>query len=56
MKEGNRHYSPDHGQLQVIGSQTLWGDTTCCVRLPDSDSVVHIPAANLKPLMDCVMK
>ena len=47
------YYSPDHGQLcQVIESQTLWGDTTCRVWLPGSDSVVRIPATNLKPLDD----
>ena len=46
-------YSPDHGQLcQVIEFQTLWGDTTCRVWLPGSDSVVRISAANLKPLED----
>ncbi|MCL6582544.1 MAG: DEAD/DEAH box helicase [bacterium] len=45
-------YSPDHGQLcQVIEVQTLWGETTCHVWLPGSDSVVRIPAASrLKPL------
>ena len=47
------YYSPDHGQLcQVIETQTLWGETTCRVWLPGSDSVVRIPAANLKPLED----
>lgn len=46
-------YSPDHGQLcKVIETQSLWGDTTCRVWLPGSDSVVRIPAANLKPLED----
>lgn len=46
-------YSPDHEQLcQVIETQTLWGDTTCRVWLPGSDSVVRIPAANLKALED----
>jgi hypothetical protein len=53
MNEGNWYYSPEHGQLcQVIQTQTLWGDTTCRVWLPDSDSVVRIPAANLQPLED----
>ena len=48
-------YSPDHGQLcQVIETQTLWGDTTCRVWLPGSDSVVRIPADNLKSLEDAV--
>ncbi len=49
------YYSPDHGQLcQVIEIQTLWGGTTCRVWLPGSDSVVRLPAANLKPLEDAV--
>lgn len=37
------HYSPDHGQpCKVIETQTLWGETTCRVWLPGSDSVVRI--------------
>jgi len=52
---GNWHYSPDHGQLcKVIETQTLWGDTTCRVWLPGSDSVVRIPADNLQPLEDTI--
>ena len=44
-------WSDDHGQLcQVIETQTLWGETTCRVWLPGSDSVVRIPASRLKPL------
>jgi hypothetical protein len=40
--------SPDQGQLcRVIETQTLWGDTTCRVWLPGSDSVVRIPASIL---------
>ena len=47
------YFRSNHGQLcQVIESWTLWGDTTCRVWLPGSDSVVRIPAANLKPLED----
>ena len=50
---GECRYSSDYGQLcQVIETQTLWGGTTCRVWLPGSDSVVRIPAANLKPLED----
>ena len=46
-------YSPGHGQLcKIIETQTLWGKTTCRVWLPGSDSVVRIPATNLKPLED----
>lgn len=45
------YYSPDHGQLcQVIETQMLWGETTCRVWLPGSDSVVRIPASRLKPI------
>ncbi len=47
------YYNPDQGQLcQIIESQTLWGETPYRVWLPGSDSVVRIPAANLKPLED----
>ncbi|MFH1934078.1 MAG: helicase-related protein [Pseudomonadota bacterium] len=46
-------YSTIHDCIcKVIESQTLWGETTCRVWLPGSDSVVRIPAANLKPLDD----
>ena len=49
--EGQWLYSPDHGQLcRVIEFQTLWGETTCRVWLPVSDSVVRIPAFRLKSL------
>jgi superfamily II DNA or RNA helicase len=45
------YYSPDHGQLcQVIEAQTLWGETTCRVWLPGSDSIVRVPASRLKPI------
>ena len=52
--DANRwYYSPDHGQLcQVIESQTLWGETTCRVWLPNSDSLVHLSAFRLAPLGD----
>ncbi|HET6445367.1 MAG TPA: hypothetical protein VFI27_12390 [candidate division Zixibacteria bacterium] len=43
--------SENHGQIcQVIETQTLWGETTCHVWLPDRDSVVRIPASRLMPL------
>ncbi len=46
-------YSPDHGQLcQVIETQTLWGETTCRVWLPGSDSLVRVSASRLAPLGD----
>ena len=45
------YYSPDHGQLcQVVQSQTLWGETTCRVWLPGSNTVVQISESQLKPL------
>ena len=51
MSDGAWFYSPDHGQLcQVIESQSLWGETTCRVWLPDRDSVVYILASRLKSL------
>lgn len=37
---------------KVIETQTLWGETTCRVWLPGSNSIVRIPAANLKSLKD----
>ena len=47
------YFSHGHGQLcKVIETQTLWGGTTCHVWLPGSDSVVRIPATDLKPLED----
>ena len=49
--QGAWYYSPDHEQVcQVIEVQTLWGETTCWVWLPGSDSVVRVPASRLKPL------
>jgi hypothetical protein len=49
-------YSTIHDCIcKVIESQTLWGDTTCRVWLPCSDSVVRIPVANLKPLEDATI-
>ena len=51
MSGGAWYYSPDHGQLcQVIEAQMLWGETTCRVWLPGSDSVVRIPASRLRSL------
>lgn len=53
-KNGNDniwYFSLDHGQLcQVIETQTLWGETTCRVWLPDRDSVVRVPTSRLAPL------
>ena len=45
------YFSSDHKQLcQVIETQTLWGENVCRVWLPESDSVVRIPAARLSSL------
>lgn len=49
------YYSRDHGQLcQVIETQTLWGETTCRVWLPGKDTVVRLPAAQLRPVVEAV--
>ncbi|MFH1980904.1 MAG: helicase-related protein [Pseudomonadota bacterium] len=48
---GEWRYSIEHRQLcQVIEIQTLWGETTCRVWLPGSDSVVCVPASRLASL------
>jgi len=53
MELNGWYYSPDHGQVcQVIEAQTVWGETTCRVWLPNQDIVVGgtptyvLPAAN----------
>jgi superfamily II DNA or RNA helicase len=44
-------YCEDYAQVgKVIETQTLWGQTTCRVWLPTSDSVVCIPTSRLKSL------
>ena len=46
-------YSTIHDCIcKIIETQTLWGKTTCRVWLPGSDSVVRIPAVNLRSLED----
>jgi hypothetical protein len=51
LSGGAWYYRPDYRQLcQVIGAQTLWGETTCRVWLPGRDSVVRIPVFRLKSL------
>ncbi|MBW1792997.1 MAG: DEAD/DEAH box helicase family protein [Deltaproteobacteria bacterium] len=53
MDVGDWYYTPDYGQLcKVIESQTLWGETTCRVWIPGSDSLVRVPASRLSPLED----
>src|SRR3990170_6649948 len=51
MNTGDWVWCDVHGQLcQVIETQTLWGDTTCRVWLPGSDSVVRVPASRLQSI------
>ena len=46
-------YCPYFNQLCIIiETQKVWGETTCRVWLPDSDSVVRIPASRLASLDD----
>jgi len=53
FENGSWCYSQDYGQIcQVVESQTLWGDTTCRVWIPVSDSLVRVPASKLAPLGD----
>jgi len=52
MNKGEWYYSPEYGQLcQVIKTRILWGDTTCRVWLPGSDS-----ERPLKPALSCELK
>ncbi|HQH53733.1 MAG TPA: helicase-related protein [Candidatus Hydrogenedentes bacterium] len=45
------YYNLDHGQpCQVIETQALWGEMFCRVWLPESDSVVRVPASRLVSL------
>ena len=45
-------YSTVHNSAcKVIEKQTLWGQPVCRVWLPNSDSVVRIPASGLIPLV-----
>lgn len=56
MSDRDWAYCKNHRQLcKAIESQTLWGDTTCHVRLPSSDSLVRIPASSLKPFEDAAI-
>ena len=53
FENGSWYYSQDHGQIcQVIESQTLWGEKTCRVWIPGSDSLVRVLASRLAPLAD----
>jgi len=45
---GTWFFSPDHAQLcQVMGVETLWGQTICRVWFPGRDLVVRIPVTKL---------
>jgi hypothetical protein len=51
LAQGSWYYFPDHGQpCQIVGSQALWGETTCRAWPPEQNSVVRIPASRLKPI------
>ena len=50
---GKWQYSTIHDwACKVIETQTLWGDTTCRVWLPDSDSLIRVSASSLRPIED----
>ena len=49
MEQGAWYFCPDYGQYcQVIEVQTIWGETTCRVWFPGTDSMVSIPFSCLK--------
>jgi hypothetical protein len=51
IKDQEWYYTPDHDETcLIIDTQTLWGESTCCVWLSGSDSVVRVPAVGLKLL------
>jgi len=51
VNAGDWLHSLDHGQLcQVIELQTLWGETTCRVWIPGTDSLVRVPVSRLSRL------
>lgn len=51
MQPGNWVWATEYGEVcRIVDTQTLWGETTCRVWLPGSDSVVRVPASRLKPL------
>ena len=51
MNIGDWAYYKNYGQsCQVIETQTIWGETTCRVWLPDKDTIVCIPLERLKSL------
>jgi len=53
----NWYYSPEHGELcRVIETQTLWGETVCCVWLPGKDTVVRWPATRLRPVQEASVR
>ena len=51
MSEANWRYSAQHNQLcLVLEEQTLWGDASCRVWLPQQDAVVRVRAEHLQSL------
>lgn len=53
--EHSWQYSTIHDcACKIIETQTIWGETTCRVWLPGSDSVARVSASNLRWLNDAV--
>ena len=53
---GAWYYSMDHDQVcQIVETESLWGEAVCRIWLPDSDSVVRVPASRLKPISGAEM-
>lgn len=51
MKLGDWVWSEPHRQsCQIIETQTLWGNTTCRVWLPNQETIVRLTLSQLKPL------
>ena len=53
MNTGDWFWTGEQNQIcQIIETQTLWGETICRVWLPDSDSMVCVPASKLVSFED----
>jgi len=47
-------WSPEHRQIcRVIETEELWGQSVSRVWLPNSDAIVRMPTAHLRPLNEC---
>ena len=49
-----QHSTVHNCTFDVVETKTLWGDISCCFSIAALDSVVRIPAFNLRPLEDVV--